>query len=301
MLADLARLGESFFILRSGITEAAARGAGEGVKLDCQADGAVFRESSAELPKQHRRQEQDQIDGNGGIINSTTLAAAGSKAHGVHKLVERHEIAEHIEPVAPPQLKLFLVDKSKATDTNPDQEALPENEAFMAAGLTRCREALQQAFQGGTDVFQHDVLVDLHAPVYTCEQAHRLCNHRTGVAEMKNLFLKDKKKRFFLVSALVETELKLNSLPFGKSPGFASADALREKLGLLPGSVTPLGLLADAEAQEVEYYLDAAAVRKYNFIAFHPHSCAATVTLQTDDFIRFIERVAKHRVHFLES
>merc|ERR1712046_332546 len=117
-------------------------------------------------------------------------------------------------------------------------------------------EHLQVAFDNG--ILRYDVNLALHAPVYTCEQAHKFCPRQPAAAEMKNLFLRDKKKNLFLVSALVDTELKLQQLPFGKSPGFASAASLAEKLRLLPGSVTPFGLLADSSG-EVEYYLDVRA------------------------------------------
>merc|ERR1712113_1359221 len=116
----------------------------------------------------------------------------------------------------------------------------------MASELEKCVNVLQAVFDEGI-VFQSDLGVDFHAPVYTCEQAQDLCPRPPGVAHMKNLFLKNKKKKFFLVSALVDSNLDLNRLPFGKSLRLASSDDLRKKLHLLPGSVTPFGLLADAE------------------------------------------------------
>merc|ERR1712167_526203 len=89
----------------------------------------------------------------------------------------------------------------------------------------------------------------LHPPVYTCEQAEKLCPDATmngGVTlAMKNLFLRDKKKKFYLVAACVKTEIKLKEVKFAKKVVFASPEALKEKLNLLPGSVTPFGLLND--------------------------------------------------------
>merc|ERR1711924_7594 len=56
---------------------------------------------------------------------------------------------------------------------------------------------------------------------------------------------KTKKKRFYLISACVDTEIKFKEIKFAKQVSFASQEALLEKLGLLPGSVTPFGLFND--------------------------------------------------------
>jgi len=193
--------------------------------------------------------------------------------------------------------KRFHVDGSRAHGVNPAAaEKPPGDAAHMAAGLAECQKQLKSAFDG---FFQHDVFLDLHAPVYTCDQAKEFCGHRPGAAQMKNLFLKDKKKKLFLVSALVDTELKLGNLPFGKSPGFANTDALFQLMGLLPGSVSPFGLLNDSE-NAIEFHLDARALENHDYIAFHPNSCAATVTLHKDDFVRFMEDIAKHKVNIMK-
>merc|ERR1712232_1440612 len=105
-----------------------------------------------------------------------------------------------------------------------------------------------------------------------CEQAEQLCQkpemNNGETLALKNLFLKDKKKKnnFYLVTACVDTEIRLKEVKFAKQVSFASPDNLKDKLNLLPGSVTPLGLLNDgvvvdadstqAAEQCVEFHVD---------------------------------------------
>eukprot|EP00927_Polykrikos_kofoidii_P077011 TRINITY_DN74003_c0_g1_i1.p1 TRINITY_DN74003_c0_g1~~TRINITY_DN74003_c0_g1_i1.p1 ORF type:complete len:341 (+),score=61.12 TRINITY_DN74003_c0_g1_i1:114-1025(+) len=154
------------------------------------------------------------------------------------------------------------VDDSRADWPNPEQDTPPENFEFLNSQLERCLEKLikffsrKQHLRGQqsdssdslcNDSQQPALEILLHPPVYTCAQAENLCQKPliSGTLAMKNLFLKDKKKRFYLVSACVDTEIKLKEVKFAKQVSFASQEALREKLGLLPGSVTPFGLLND--------------------------------------------------------
>lgn len=199
------------------------------------------------------------------------------------------------QPSSGGRSKLY-VDRTRAGEVNPEAEIMLDKAAIMEASFEKCSTALRQACE---TLFLHDVFIDLHAPVYTCEQAALLTTPRKGAAEMKNLFIVDKRKRFFLVSALIGTEVKLNKLTFAKSARFASAEHLFARLGVLPGSVTPFGLIND-KCGEVEFYLDRNVLEKYEMLAVHPNSCAATVTIHKDDFVKFIEKVARHRVHILE-
>ena len=121
--------------------------------------------------------------------------------------------------------------------------------------------------------------------------------------QMKNLFLKDKKKNFFLISAAVNTEIKLKTVKFAKQVSFASAEALEEKLKLLPGSVTPFGLLDD-DAGEVQFHLDPKVLADEGescpTVGFHPNACNATVYMKAMDFVEFLEKETSHRVNMLD-
>ena len=106
----------------------------------------------------------------------------------------------------------------------------------------------------------------------------------------KNLFLRDDKKRqFFLVCVPAETKVDLRHLHErlgSRRLSFASAELLREKLGLEPGSVTPLGVLNDA-AHEVTLVFDE-ALRHARFDA-HPLVNTATLYVQMDDVLPLFE------------
>ena len=74
----------------------------------------------------------------------------------------------------------------------------------------------------------------------------------------KNLFLKNKKKQFFLFSCVEDRVVNLKKISKSLNLGnvsFASKENLINYLGVMPGSVTPFGLLNDME-NKVKFYLD---------------------------------------------
>lgn len=127
-----------------------------------------------------------------------------------------------------------------------------------------------------------------HPAVYTVEEADAL-NLQHPEAGTKNLFLRDdKKRRYYLVVArenvsinLKELRAKLESRPLT----FASENDLAAILGLIPGAVTPLGVLNDEE-RRVEVVLDAALSGK--LIAMHPNENTATIWLQEEELTKII-------------
>ena len=105
----------------------------------------------------------------------------------------------------------------------------------------------------------------------------------------KNLFLKDKKNRLFLVVALDGTAIDLKVLH--KSLGsdrlsFGKPDLLMQILGVPPGSVTPFALINEAAAR-MTVVLDADMMR-HERLNFHPLENTATTNIARDDLIRFI-------------
>lgn len=107
-------------------------------------------------------------------------------------------------------------------------------------------------------------------------------------ANSKNLFLKDKKNNFFLVSVLdyKRVDLKALSKQYGKGGlSFASAEHLKTLLDLIPGSVTPYGLLNDTE-HKVTFILDEDFLG-HSLISFHPLRNDMTVSVASNDFLTF--------------
>ena len=66
---------------------------------------------------------------------------------------------------------------------------------------------------------------------------------------------------------------------------FASPEDLLAIMDLVPGSVSPFGLLSDTE-RKVHFYLDAEFAG--NKIGIHPNDNTATVWLQTADLVKLI-------------
>ena len=58
--------------------------------------------------------------------------------------------------------------------------------------------------------------------------------------------------------------------------------------GLIPGAVTPLGILNDTE-KKVHFYLDKHFLEEPGLVGVHPNDNTATVWLKTEDLIRIIE------------
>lgn len=107
--------------------------------------------------------------------------------------------------------------------------------------------------------------------------------------DAKNLFVRDDKKRnYYLIT--VKGDKRVDLKVFRKAHGlraltFASAEDLSDILNLIPGAVTPLGLLNDGE-HRVHFYLD----REFmgNRIGVHPNENTATVWMQADDLMKLI-------------
>ena len=110
-------------------------------------------------------------------------------------------------------------------------------------------------------------------------------------AEAKNLFVRDDKKRnYYLITVRGDKRVDLKEFQSANGTrrlSFASDEDLMMILELIPGAVTPLGLLNDAE-RKVHFYLDEAFYDEPKLIGLHPNDNTATVWLETDDLIRII-------------
>lgn len=98
-----------------------------------------------------------------------------------------------------------------------------------------------------------------HRPVFTVAEGDDI-KHLIPGGHTKNLFLKDKKDKLFLITALWDTVIDLKSAPSkigaASRVSFGSPDRLMNALGVTPGSVTPLALLHD-QGRQVTPVLDA--------------------------------------------
>ena len=133
-----------------------------------------------------------------------------------------------------------------------------------------------------------DFQIHQHEPLFTVEDSENLRGEIDG-SHSKNLFLKNKKNSFFLLSCdeKAKVDLKKFSLSIdAKNLSFANEKYLDKYLGIKPGSVSPFALLNDKE-NIVEFYLDE-KIAKSEKINFHPLVNTTTITMKTNDFINFI-------------
>ena len=97
-----------------------------------------------------------------------------------------------------------------------------------------------------------------HPPLRTVEDAKALRGDLHG-AHIKNLYLRDRKKRNFLIVVGEDRVIDLKALPglIGSDRlSFGSADRLFETLGVRPGAVSPFALINDLD-HKVLLILDA--------------------------------------------
>ena len=129
-----------------------------------------------------------------------------------------------------------------------------------------------------------------HPPVFTVEEAERYWAD-IPAAHCKNLFLRNAKgTRHYLVvmGHAKKADLRALSATLGDDKlSFASPDRLMRFLHLTPGAVSPFGLIHES-ARDVIVVLDSELAGTER-IGFHPNVNTATITLPTDEFLRFLE------------
>ena len=129
-----------------------------------------------------------------------------------------------------------------------------------------------------------------HAPVFTVEESRGLRGLIAG-AHTKNLFLRDNKKVFFLVTLEEERAVDLKRLRglIGAKGGlsFASPEALFEHLGVRPGSVSPFAAIND-EAATVRVFLDKDLLAAET-VNCHPLINTKTTSIAPVDLVAFLK------------
>ncbi|MGA0546597.1 prolyl-tRNA synthetase associated domain-containing protein [Brevundimonas sp. VNH65] len=133
---------------------------------------------------------------------------------------------------------------------------------------------------------QHDIAQTTHdhPAVFRVEEGLDLKADMPGV-HTKNLFLKDKKGRLWLISAAQDTviDLKKAHRPMGADRlSFGNEELMWETLGVRPGSVTALGLINDTD-RRVTFVLDR-RLHEADIVNFHPLTNTATTALDQAAF-----------------
>ncbi len=111
--------------------------------------------------------------------------------------------------------------------------------------------------------------------------------------DAKNLFVRDDKRRsYYLITVKGDKRVDLKDFrkTYGTKPlTFVKPDELERILGLIPGAVSPFGLLNDNE-RTVVFCIDAAFREGSGLIGIHPNDNTATVWLKAEDLIEIIRK-----------
>ena len=135
---------------------------------------------------------------------------------------------------------------------------------------------------------KYDFVLYEHDPVFTVEESSKLRGKIKG-SHSKNLFLKNKKNNFYLISCEENELIDLKKISKFLNLGnisFAKEEYLYKYLGVKPGSVSPFALLNDTH-NVVDFFLEK-KLYESELINFHPLLNNTTITLQTKKFINFM-------------
>ncbi len=129
-----------------------------------------------------------------------------------------------------------------------------------------------------------------HPPLYTVADSQALRGQIEG-GHTKNLFVKDKKDNFFLLTVGEDATVDLKTIHHvigaASKVSFGKPEALLELLGVAPGAVTAFGPINDTDGK-VSVFLDA-DLMKHDVINCHPLINTATTSIASGDLIKFLE------------
>ena len=131
-----------------------------------------------------------------------------------------------------------------------------------------------------------------HKAVYNMEEASEIDIPYPN-QDAKNLFVRDdKKKNYYLITVKGNKRLDLKEFSLKNNTrrlSFASKEDLMKIMKLIPGAVTPFGILNDKD-NIVKFYLDKEFLEEPKFLGVHPNDNTATIWIKTYDLINIIEK-----------
>ena len=135
-----------------------------------------------------------------------------------------------------------------------------------------------------------------HVPLRTVEDSNKVQDQflpsEQGGGHIKNLYLRDNKKRNILVVAEQDRSIDLKTLHQTLGTGrlsFGSADRLMENLGVRPGAVTPLSMINGVKSG-VQIYIDK-ALQGCKQIYVHPLVNDRTLGLTPEGLNAFFAKI----------
>lgn len=143
------------------------------------------------------------------------------------------------------------------------------------------------AFLAGLDI---PVTTVTHPPLYTVADSQALRGEIAG-GHTKNLFLKDRKDQYFLLTVEEEATVDLKTIHtlIGAAGrvSFGRPEALMDLLGVVPGAVTAFGVINDTD-RRVKLFIDEALLG-HAVINAHPLTNEATTSIAAHDLLRFVK------------
>ena len=132
-----------------------------------------------------------------------------------------------------------------------------------------------------------------HPPLRTVADSkgfrENLLSTDEGGGHIKNLYLRDKKKKNFLAVIQEDKDVDLKQLAEAFDAArfsFGSEDRLLENLGVRPGAVTPLAMMHGA-SQNVIFGIDK-DIMEATTIYMHPLVNDRTIGMSPDDLLKFL-------------
>lgn len=139
-----------------------------------------------------------------------------------------------------------------------------------------------------------------HEPAYTTEEADKYIEGHDGV-RTKTMFICNKKKTNYYMIIMDDSKRldmnKFKEIASEKQMKMASEEALKEKLGIEPGMVSPFGLLNNDE-KDVKIYMDKEIIIE-EIMTFHPNDNTKTLFINTKDLFKYFENIG-YKLNIIE-
>lgn len=129
-----------------------------------------------------------------------------------------------------------------------------------------------------------------HPPLHTVADSQALRGEIEG-GHTKNLFVKDKKDNYYLLTvgeeAVIDLKTIHHAIGAASKVSFGKPEALMELLGVVPGAVTAFGPINDTEGK-VKVFLDA-GLMEHEIVNCHPLVNTATTSIKSADLVAFLK------------
>ena len=139
------------------------------------------------------------------------------------------------------------------------------------------------------EVFEHEAV----KTVAESKKVEKLfLSSANGGGHIKNLFLRDAKKKNILLVASQDTKIDLKmiaNLINCKRLSFGSSDRLFDELGVRPGAVTPLAMITGVK-NSVELFMQL-NLRECKLLYAHPLVNDRTVSISIENLTKFMKEI----------